>query len=147
MFGEVRQLMDYHAMAEELYTLHFSYEKSFYRWEDRFATKGEDGVLLWLSCSGRDMFSGDIVQKLGLTSGRVANILKALEKKGYITRKNDGADGRRVIVSLTESGRAYIQAVREKNIARRANFLEKFGEKDAAEYLRLIKKAFDIVNQ
>ena len=80
-FGERDSSMDYRTMAEELYTMHFAYEKSFYQWEENIAARGEDGVLLWLYYSGKDMFSGDIVRKLGLTSGRVANILKALEKK------------------------------------------------------------------
>ena len=138
--------MDYHMLAEELYTMHFAFEKSFYQWEENIAARGEDGVLLWLYYSGKDMFSGDIVRKLGLTSGRVANILKALEKKGYIIRKSDGTDARRVIVSLTPRGREYIRGVRTKNIDRRANFLEKLGEEDAECYLRLVRRGFDILN-
>ena len=138
--------MDYRTMAEELYTMHFAYEKSFYQWEENIAARGEDGVLLWLYYSGKDMFSGDIGRKLGLTSGRVANILKALEKKDYIIRKSDGNDARRVVVALTPAGREYICGVRTKNIERRAHFLEKLGKEDAESYLRMVRRGFDILN-
>ncbi|MBO0843049.1 MAG: bifunctional helix-turn-helix transcriptional regulator/GNAT family N-acetyltransferase, partial [Nocardioides sp.] len=47
----------------------------------------------------------DLRQRLGLDSGYVSRILRALEKSGYVTVSPDPADGRRRIVSLTPAGR------------------------------------------
>jgi DNA-binding MarR family transcriptional regulator len=43
---------------------------------------------------------------LELDSGTLTPLLKRLEAAGYVARRRDPADERRVIVDLTEAGRA-----------------------------------------
>ncbi len=48
----------------------------------------------------------DLGRRLGLDSGTLTPLLKRLEKGGYIERKRDVADERRVLISLTAEGKA-----------------------------------------
>lgn len=46
----------------------------------------------------------DLEEKFGIAKSTVTNILKLMEKKGYIVRISDEKDGRAKILELTESG-------------------------------------------
>lgn len=66
--------------------------------------QGEQKVLSFIFNSEGDVLPGEIASSLGMTPARVAGVLGALEKKGYILRRTDEKDRRKVIVSITESG-------------------------------------------
>jgi len=51
----------------------------------------------------------DIAKRLYLETNTVTPLLKRMEAEGYVTRGRGAADGRQVIVSLTEKGRALEQ--------------------------------------
>lgn len=50
-----------------------------------------------------------LLDSLILTSGGLSNLLRRLEKAGYIRRMADETDGRGVIVELTEQGRCIVE--------------------------------------
>ena len=91
--------------------------------------------------------SGELSHALRLTSGRMANILKALEKKKYITRLSSRDDRRKVLVYLTEAGTRYIEPLYQQTLLDHQQLLERMGESDATEFLRLIRKAIQITQQ
>lgn len=66
--------------------------------------QGEMRVLTFIYQEKRVILPGEIASALDMTGGRVAGILRSLEKKDYIIRKTDETDRRRVLVSITESG-------------------------------------------
>lgn len=47
----------------------------------------------------------EIVQRLGLDSGTLTPVCRRLEQAGYLTRKRDTTDERKLIITLTENGR------------------------------------------
>lgn len=49
---------------------------------------------------------GDIGQELGMDNGTLTPLLKRLDSAGLVTRQRDAADERRVLIDLTEEGRA-----------------------------------------
>jgi DNA-binding MarR family transcriptional regulator len=49
---------------------------------------------------------GELGEALELDSGTLTPLLKRLEAAGYVARRRDPADERRVIVDLTEAGQA-----------------------------------------
>ena len=55
----------------------------------------------------------ELGQRLYLDSGTLTPVLKALEQKGYITRRRSAEDERVLIAALTEKGRAVQQAASE----------------------------------
>lgn len=54
---------------------------------------------------------GDICAKLYLDNGTMTPLLKKMESEGYITRRRDGEDERRVKICLTEKGRSMKEKV------------------------------------
>jgi DNA-binding MarR family transcriptional regulator len=55
-----------------------------------------------------------IAAELQMTSSNVAAALRELEAAGYVRRRKDATDARRVAVLLTESGRAMVAGVRSE---------------------------------
>ncbi|QMU69489.1 MarR family winged helix-turn-helix transcriptional regulator [Streptacidiphilus sp. P02-A3a] len=55
---------------------------------------------------------GQVAQELRMTSSNVAAALRELEAAGYLRRRRDEADARRVLVFVTEPGRALLADVR-----------------------------------
>ncbi|WP_432651694.1 MarR family winged helix-turn-helix transcriptional regulator [Huintestinicola sp.] len=70
--------------------------------------QGEMKVLSFINREDRELLPGQLSSSLEMTGGRIAGILRSLEKKRYITRRTDELDRRRVLVSITESGSRYI---------------------------------------
>ena len=91
-------------LFEQLKELYFS--KSPVGFEEFL--RGEMKVLSFISREDRALLPGQLSSALEMTGGRIAGILRSLEKKGFITRKTDELDRRRVLVSITESGSRYI---------------------------------------
>ena len=83
---------------------------------------------------------------MGVSSARIAALLKHLEQKGWIRRCADELDERRVNVSLTEAGRELISERRKEAIGRVAAALRSLGEEDAHEYVRLQQKMLDALS-
>ncbi len=100
--------------------------------------RGELGVLGYLAFARDGATPGELREHLNVGSGRVADPLNALERKGLIRRAVDPADSRRVIVSITETGRARIQEERMAFRREQARLLEALGPEDAAEFVRLM---------
>lgn len=70
--------------------------------------QGEMKVLTFIRHGEKDMLPGEIAAELNMTGGRIAGILRSLEKKGYIIRKTYDKDRRKVLVNITENGEAYV---------------------------------------
>ncbi|MCL2085213.1 MAG: transcriptional regulator, partial [Oscillospiraceae bacterium] len=79
----------------------------------------------------------EISEALCVSSARVTAALNSLERKGYITRRIDGADRRRVLIALTPSGRAEAERVRGTLLDILEKMLRSLGEYDAKEYVRI----------
>ena len=80
------------------------------RWEfDMLATLRRAGAPFILSPT--QLFS-----TLMITSGTMTHQLKALEKRGFITRLPDPDDARSLLVALTETGRARIDEAVESHV-------------------------------
>ena len=92
----------------------------------------------------------------GITVTHIANIMLSatanasklltnMEKKGYVRRIYDEEDRRVIYIRLTGQGEQIIKKAREKTEERLLKIFEKMGEADTAEYLRLSRKLFEIL--
>ena len=93
-----------------------------------------------------DLTPSQIAECSHLTPARVANVLRALEEKGWIERSHDTEDRRRVTVTLTEQGEAERARRRAEFDAHGAEFLRELGEQDVREALRILKRCNEIVS-
>ena len=135
--------MEDNRLTEQLVQMHFEHLKELYRLSDAVIAQGEDGVLLCLYHVNRSMLPGEIMARMGLTTGRVANILRRLEEKGLVLRLQDADDRRRVHVSLTDAGAEAAKALHVDFSRRQGALLGYLGEEDAREALRLLGRCLN----
>ena len=83
----------------------------------------------------------------GSSSARIANILRALEAKGWIEREHSKTDRRRVHVIVTDKGFQDLEIKRREFEERTAAFLEQLGETDTQEMVRLLRRANEIIDR
>lgn len=107
------------------------------------SVKGEKVLLIYLFESKGLSTPSELAQRLNVSAARIAAILKTLEGKSLIERITDEADKRRVTVRLTESGTQLVEGIRTHALSRALEILEKLGEEDSLEFVRIIKKIME----
>ncbi|MDM5327541.1 MarR family transcriptional regulator [Neobacillus sp. CF12] len=139
--------MDYKALAEELFHIMTRTAKLPFQKKVDDLSHGERRILGYLTFGKNGVPSGDLSEKLDLTTPRVASALNSLAKKGYIERNRDENDKRMVIVSITESGKSFMMEEYNKLISMMQKTLQKLGENDSLELIRIIKRIKEITNE
>jgi len=134
--------MDYHALAEEL--LRSMVYRTLPTEEPRQLSIGERGILNYLHFHRDGVLSGELSRDLGITTGRTAITLKSLEQKGLVRRSTSPNDRRCVIVHITDNGTAAAEEFRQRVLSSMEYALRELGEKDALEYVRLVKRIAEI---
>lgn len=107
--------------------------------------RGSVGVLGALSHLGGQATPGKLGQITGLSKGRVSNIIRALEEKGYVEKHPSPTDSRSVTVALSAKGHEvtdqHIGAMR----AHVAKMLELLGPQDAEDGVRVMRHLAQIL--
>lgn len=75
-----------------------------------------------------------------VTSGTMTNRIDRLEKRGLVSRRPDPADGRSVIVSLTETGKMMVDAAFTELLKLEAELLEDLSEAQQAQLANLLSE-------
>lgn len=104
--------------------------------------QGEMKVLSYIhyTAGGGEIATGDIVSALDMTGGRVAGILRSLEKKGFISRRIDENDRRRIMVSPTPAGSEYVENGRELLRSRLSAIINAMGSESAENFIRSMEE-------
>jgi DNA-binding MarR family transcriptional regulator len=83
--------------------------------------------------------AGQLLDSMMITSGAVTNRIDRLEQRGLIGREKDPADGRRVLVALTEDGLRKIDAALPDHAANETALLQALSPKDRATLAQLLR--------
>jgi DNA-binding MarR family transcriptional regulator len=110
-------------------------------------SKGEMLALNMLVLAEGPMTAGALSRDMCLTSARVAAVLGKLEEKGFVERAIDRADRRKIVVSLTDKGRANITEQRERMKTHMIAVFKKLGKNDTEEFIRLLSRFMEIMNE
>ncbi len=104
--------------------------------------QGEMKVLSYIhyTAGGGEIATGDIVSALDMTGGRVAGILRSLEKKGFVSRRTDENDRRRIMVSSTPAGSDYVKNGRELLRSRLSAIINAMGSESAENFIRSMEE-------
>lgn len=113
--------------------------------ETQGASRGELGMLGYLTYVQDGVSAGCLRKHFEVGSGRIADTLAALERKGLIRRETDPKDGRRVLVFRTEAGAAIARTHMEKMQQCQLELLEYLGEEDARELFCLSGRIRDFL--
>jgi DNA-binding MarR family transcriptional regulator len=94
-------------------------------------------VLCYLDVGNGSALPGDLREAMGVSSARVAAALGALERKGLVARSTDQNDRRRVIVSITQAGRAQVHA-RQQLLRDNMKYMLRSWANGRKEYIRIV---------
>ena len=111
------------------------------------ALRGEAFVLHFIASRGGDVLPGEISHEMDVSSARVAAALNRLEDKGFITRRIAQNDRRKILVSVTEEGKAESETHQRAVLEIAAGMLSRLGEYDAREYVRITGKLVQIISK
>ena len=140
---------DFSLLAHELFE-QFARLGHSVRPDTRNFTRGEAGVIRTLHLADdageHGLTPTQIAERSYLSSARTANVLRALESKGWIRREHDTADRRRVTVTFTEAGEEERARRRAQMDAEAGEFLRQLGAQDASEAIRILKRCNEILN-
>jgi MarR family transcriptional regulator, organic hydroperoxide resistance regulator len=132
--------MDYRELAREVISNMTKNPKMPFQKKVDDLSHGEKRILGYLAFWKKGVTSGEISEKLFLSTPRVASALNSLSKKGYIERNRDERDKRVVIVTITEAGHKFVMEEYEEALSTLEATLQKLGEKDAKEFARILKR-------
>ena len=93
---------------------------------------------------GREILPSELSAVMGASSARIAAALNSLEHKGKIVRRMDDADRRKILVKITQNGRAQAEEARRAIQSRLQRIFMLLGEEDTKEYLRITNRIISI---
>ncbi len=112
--------------------------------------QGEMKVLSYILHGKSEVLPSKLSASLNMTAGRIAGILRSLEKKGHIVRRADENDRRRVLVSITEKGKLRILTSSEllkKRLDMLVSIMGCGNTLMLIDSLRLFSEASDLVSE
>jgi len=138
--------VDYEKLALELFNKMHSLRKAKPQKNIDGALQGEAFALHFIALQGGAVLPGAIKREMNVSSARVAQALNNLEEKGWITRKIDKSDRRKILIEITEEGRSAAEKNDKAIIGLTAKMLCMLGERDAKEYVRITGRLADIIS-
>jgi DNA-binding MarR family transcriptional regulator len=85
--------------------------------------------------------------KLKCSQARMTKIFSSLEEKGFILRKIDDNDRRSEFVTITESGKKYMEECTQKRFSKIKNIINLIGEEDTLHFNMILEKLLLISKQ
>ncbi|MFA7075229.1 MAG: transcriptional regulator [Candidatus Izemoplasmatales bacterium] len=111
------------------------------------ANKGELFVLHFLTMRNEEVFPSEISIALRVSTARISALLGNLEKKGQIEREIDKTNRRNILVTVTEDGRKRVRTEMKEMQKSMSRVFTEMGEADTAEFLRLSKRFFKLLQK
>ena len=108
--------------------------------------KGENIILFLLMEFGGRGTPGELCENVDFSAARLSAIIKSLENKGYVEKIQNEKDKRSSIVAITSEGFMYYMSLRRQIVENAMTIIEKLGENDVKELLRIIGRLGEISN-
>jgi DNA-binding MarR family transcriptional regulator len=97
------------ALLTELVAVNRAYQAAVEKMDEAFSAKlgvnRTDGRCLDIIDQRGGLTAGELATAVGLTPGAVTTVLDRLEERGFVTRRRDPDDRRRVIVEMSDDAR------------------------------------------
>jgi DNA-binding MarR family transcriptional regulator len=113
----------------------------------RFGMNRTDGRAIEILSRLGPMTAKQLATHLGMTTGGVTTVIDRIEKAGYVRRRHDGEDRRRVMLETTP-----LQAAREKElfgalIARTGQYINSLSDQDLVVVGDFLEKLTGVVGE
>ena len=135
---------EYKELASDFFNKLYLFKNINHQKEIDGSFKGEIFTLLYLYKEEECKLPSDISCEMNISTARVTAILNTLEEKGFIERKIDNKDRRKIQVKLTSKGIKESKKHNDKVISNLIDMFELLGRKDSEELLRIISKILDL---
>lgn len=112
-----------------------------------YFNRGEVGVLSYLAFDKNETSSGELSEKLNVSTARIASILNSLENKKYIRRKEDSLDKRKTLVVITKSGKELAVETKKELMDILIKVIKEIGYEDIEEYTRIVQKIRNVLDK
>jgi DNA-binding MarR family transcriptional regulator len=106
--------------------------------------KGENLILAMLMEMGGKATPGELIKYTECTAARLTAIAKSLETKGLVNRIQNAEDKRSTIIEMTADGITKFMNLQKEAAESVFNLIEKLGERDAEEFVRLVSRLSEI---
>ena len=122
-------------------------EYSHVKFEKEIFTKLKNDIFIlsYLQNHGGVAHPKELSGEFMISSARMAVLLKQLEAKGRIVRRNDPADSRQTIVQITDAGREFFESCNARITDFIARLFEKIGAQDAQELIRINREMMRMI--
>lgn len=105
----------------------------------------------YLNNKGEENYYGlktsELTKKMCITKPATSKMLNIMEEKGYIERISNKSDRRVVYVKITNEGEAFLKDQNRKFEKFTCKIVEKMGEEDTDNFIRLFGKLYDIIEE
>ncbi|OLS01924.1 MarR family winged helix-turn-helix transcriptional regulator [Tissierella creatinophila] len=101
------------------------------------------GVAENSSFTDNNISTSEIQSKLHITKSAISQAINSLEKKGYIERKIDTADRRKIIVTLTQTGENSLNEIKEFVNQILEEAISRLGSENTKQLTVLLNQASD----
>jgi DNA-binding MarR family transcriptional regulator len=88
--------------------------------------------------------AGALARHTGLTTGATTAVIDRLERAGFVRRRRDTADRRRVLVEVLPSSERRIKPLYELLATRFAELNEQYNDKQLAVVVEYLSRAFEV---
>lgn len=102
---------------------------------------------LLLSAADNRLSAGELSKLMGVSTARVAVLLKKMENKGLIEKKEDESDARVTLVKLSEEGKRIAALMKENMLRHIANIINKVGEEKFLQFIALSHEIKDAMGE
>lgn len=101
---------------------------------------GMEAILHMLLESRKTVTAGSISEEMGVSTARVAVLLRKLAEKGLVTKETDAVDARVTVVRLTEAGRKIAEEKRSMAVRQMGAAIDKVGMERMLEFAAVLKE-------
>jgi len=115
--------------AEQFDSLYGRLWRAFFKADDDDLTQHERQLLHHIG-AGKGVSLGGVAHHLGIPKSSASERVKSLERRGFLTRRRDPADERRLSIVLTDSGVARVKRDSVLDMAALATALKKVSVAD-----------------
>lgn len=89
----------------------------------------------------------DLHDKARFSMSAVSQSLASLERKGYVTRSMSAQDRRKITVSLTPEGEAFLRRIDERMDQTMQRVVERYGEADMWRLMEQVQRLLSVMEQ
>lgn len=109
------------------------------------STAGIRAILKILNETDDKVTAGDLSECMNVSTARIAVLLKKMTAKGLIEKEHDSADGRVVVVKLTDRGKEIADKFKENLYNHIGETIDKVGMDRMMEFVEISKEIHSVM--